>query len=133
MILVLGVFAHPLRALELSGVAAVQDGDTIRIGEQVIRLNGIDAPESGQDCERGGRSYNCGAKAENKLRALLRGGVSCSGEQFDDFGRLLADCVVDSGNVSALMVRSGWALAFLKYSTAYVSEEDEARAGGHGL
>ena len=122
-----------VHAIEISGTAEVQDGDTIRIGTQVVRLNGIDAPENGQDCERKGRSYNCGAKAENKLRSLLRDGVSCSGEQFDDFGRLLADCTADGADVSGSMVRSGWALAFRKYSMAYVSEEDAARSNRHGM
>lgn len=127
------VASSPVQALEISGPAVVQDGDTFRIGRQVIRLNGIDAPENGQDCERQGRSFNCGAKAENKLRALLRNGVSCSGEQYDDFGRLLADCTVEGGDVSASMVRSGWALAFRKYSAVYVPQEDEARTGRHGM
>ena len=125
--------ASPAQAVELSGPAVVQDGDTIRIGTQVIRLNGIDAPENGQDCERSGRSYNCGAKAENKLRSLLRNGVTCSGDRFDDFDRLLADCVADGEDVSASMVRSGWALAFRKYSTDYIVDEEAAREGKRGM
>ena len=88
----MALVAFPAGAIELSGPATIQDGDTFRIGAQVIRLNGMDAPENGQDCERGGRSYNCGAKAETKLRSILRDGVACSGSGFDDFGRLLADC-----------------------------------------
>ena len=111
----------------------IQDGDTIAIGSQRIRLLGIDAPEDGQDCERGGRSYNCGAKAENALRSLLRDGVACVGSEFDDFGRLLADCRAAGQDVSAAMVRSGWALAFRRYSTAYVVEEDAARTAGAGM
>ena len=111
----------------------VQDGDTFKIGSQVIRLNGIDAPENGQDCVRSGRSYNCGAKAENKLRSLLRNGVTCSGQRFDDFNRLLADCVADGEDVSASMVRSGWALAFRKFSTTYVVDEEAAREDGRGM
>ncbi len=125
--------ASPVHALEVSGHAVVQDGDTFRIGSQVIRLNGIDAPENGQDCDREGRSYNCGAKAENKLRSILRNGVTCSGERVDDFNRLLSDCVADGEDVSASMVRSGWALAFRKYSTTYIDDEEVAREGKRGM
>lgn len=122
-----------VEALDLSGLALIQDGDTFRIGTQVIRLNGIDAPENAQDCERGGRSYNCGAKAENMLRSLLRGGVSCSGTDYDAYDRLLADCNANGSDVSAAMVRSGWALAYRKYSTSYVPEEDSARSERTGM
>ena len=36
---------------DLQGVASVIDGDTIEIHGTRIRLNGIDAPESGQLCQ----------------------------------------------------------------------------------
>ena len=123
----------PAAALDLSGPAIIGDGDTFRIGEQVIRLNGIDAPENGQNCKRGSRSYNCGAKAENMLWSLLRYGVTCTGSTFDDYDRLLADCRAGGLDVSAEMVRSGWALAYRRYSTAYVGEEDDARAEAVGM
>ena len=70
----------PAMALEISGPATIQDGDTFCIGAQVIRLYGIDVPKNGQNCEKGGLSLNCGDKAENKLRCLLRNGVTCSAE-----------------------------------------------------
>lgn len=41
------------------GVASVFDGDTLEIHGQRIRLHGIDAPESGQSCEKDGRQYRC--------------------------------------------------------------------------
>ena len=49
----------------------------------------------------------------------------------------LGDCLptaaLDDLDVSAEMVRSGWALAFRKYSTAYVDEEQRAQADGAGM
>ena len=48
----------------LTGVASVIDGDTIEIHGIRIRLHGIDAPESGQLCQRpGGEQWRCGQRA----------------------------------------------------------------------
>ena len=120
---------------EVAGPARIEDGDTLRIGAQAIRLHGIDAPEDGQDCERAdGSSYNCGADAENALRRLTRGGARCTGTRFDGYRRLIATC--SSGGVedlSAEMVRRGHALAYRRYSVDYVSEEAQAEAAERGV
>ena len=47
----------------LVGIPTVIDGDTIDINGQLIRLHGIDAPESKQFCVSGGKKYQCGQKA----------------------------------------------------------------------
>ena len=127
------MMSSPLAALELSGPALVTDGDTIAVGAQKMRLYGIDAFEDGQDCKRKGRFYDCGADSENALRILVRGGVSCVGSQFDTYDRLIATCRTMSGeDVSAMMVRAGHALAYRKYSSAYVAEEDDAKLARRG-
>ena len=90
--LVFAVLAFPAFALEVAGPANISDGDTIVIGDVKIRLSGLDAFEDGQDCTRSGRSYNCGADAENALRSMLRSGASCTGTEYDGYGRLLATC-----------------------------------------
>ena len=49
---------------DLQGVASVIDGDTIEIHGTRIRLNGIDAPESGQLCQDArGTARRCGQQA----------------------------------------------------------------------
>jgi endonuclease YncB( thermonuclease family) len=45
----------------------------------------------------------------------------------DRYDRSLGNCFVDGEDVSAWMVRSGWALSFVRYSHAY--DGDEAAAG----
>ena len=46
--------AWPVAAEEvhISGHASIVDGDTLDVGPIRIRLNGIDAPETGQTCGR---------------------------------------------------------------------------------
>lgn len=118
------------------GTARVVDGDTIQVAGTRIRLLGLDAPEQAQLCTdmRTGISVSCGVEARRTLSALLgQDEVSCLAEGEDRYGRLLARCQVQGQDVGAAMVRSGWALAFVRYTHAYEAQEAEARAAGAGL
>jgi endonuclease YncB( thermonuclease family) len=111
------------------GTATVIDGDTLRLDGQRIRLTGIDAPELHQLCTDHGRSAPCGERSKGALVRLIRTGpVSCTGDQRDRYGRLLAVCTVAEQDIGAAMVRAGQAIAYRRYSTTYVPEEDEARS-----
>ena len=56
-----GAKGKPTAPEELTGSGRIVDGDTIWIGETKIRLHGIDAPETKQECHRGdGNPYRCG-------------------------------------------------------------------------
>ena len=128
------ITATPAFSADVSGKPTVLDGDTIVINSVTVRLHGIDAPENGQDCQRAnGKEYNCGAEAENHLKRLLSGTVQCTGSQFDDYGRLIGTCESNGKNVSRAMVTAGWALAFRKFSTDYVNDEESAQAAKRGL
>ena len=60
--------------------------------------------------------------------------IECEQIDRDRYGRMVAICVRDDGtDLSRWMVREGYAIAFRRYSTAYVGEEGEARAGRKGL
>ena len=114
----------------LVGDVRVIDGDTIVIGDTRIRLEGIDAPETAQTCQRKWfGSWPCGTAATEALVKLIGGKpVSCQPRGLDKYGRTLAVCFVDGRDINAQMVRQGWAWAFVRYSTSYVQEEAEARA-----
>jgi hypothetical protein len=99
-----------------------------------VRLHGIDAPENGQDCTNSnGKSYNCGAAAEKHLKSLTRGTVVCTGNQFDNFGRLIGVCRANGKDINRAMVTAGWALAFRKFSSDYVSDETIAKTAERGI
>lgn len=61
--------------LPLSGPVDVKDGDTITINKVLVRLSGIDAPESGQRCAaRGGGTWDCASAATTRLRHIIEDG-----------------------------------------------------------
>jgi endonuclease YncB( thermonuclease family) len=112
----------------------VIDGDTIDVSGMRVRLEGIDAPESGQACtDARGQSWPCGMKATQELRAYLGNReLSCAPEGYDRYRRVLAICSLAGSDVNAWMVRQGWALAY-GYAGTYQSQQDEARAAKRGI
>ena len=118
----------------LSGAARAIDGDTIQLGGVRIRLHGIDAPESAQNCRAGGRFWACGRAATKALAGLVRGKrVACEQRGRDRYGRVVAVCAVAGRDLNAWMVADGWAFAYRRYSRAYVVEETRARAARRGI
>lgn len=116
----------------LSGIARVLDGDTIEIGSARVRLWGVDAPEGRQTCLDGSRRWPCGRRAAQALAGRIDGrSVTC--EERDRDGRIIAVCRHGGRDVNAWLVREGWALAYRRYTRAYVAEESGARAAKRGL
>ncbi len=124
---------HAASAETIAGPATVIDGDTIRIGEERIRLRGIDAPESRQECAAApGGTWRCGEAATVALAALAQAGLACEWSARDQYERILAICLsADGTNVNAALVEAGLAWSYL--STVFAAEEDRARAAGRGV
>lgn len=119
---------------DVTGQASVIDGDTIDIHGQRVQLHGIDAPESGQSCRKGGKRWRCGQAAANALAKMIgRQTVHCEGRDKDRYGRLVAECFAGGVNLNAAMVSKGLALAYRRYSEDYVPQEDAARGAGQGM
>ncbi|MEA9565861.1 MULTISPECIES: thermonuclease family protein [Xanthomonas] len=115
----------PAGAAELVGRAAVTDGDTITVAHKRIRLWGIDAPESAQQCnDPDGRAWPCGRRSAAALDGyLIDKTVRCQQKDTDRYGRVVADCFVQGQSVNGWMVRNGWAVAYRQYATAFVADE----------
>jgi len=119
----------------IAGPARVIDGDTLDVAGQRIRLEGIDAPETGQICTTAtGASWSCGLAAAAALRKMTEAkDVACDSRGTDKYGRMLAVCYEDGAEINAELVRGGFAWAFIRYSQDYVFAEGEARAARAGI
>lgn len=112
------------------GAAIVNDGDSITLGTERVRMRGIDAPEYTQTCRRDGADYPCGTLARQSLVRLIAGRpVTCSGWQKDRYGRLLGDCKAGDTDLNRAQVEAGWAVAYGDFER----EEAAARAAKAGI
>ena len=97
-------------------VTRVVDGDTFYLDsvETRIRIWGLDAPERG---ERGGNA------ATRALREIAHGRrLDCKQVDIDRYGRIVGQCFLPDGrDVAALMIESGTAQEYLRYSGGYYS------------
>ncbi|KAF0675418.1 thermonuclease family protein [Profundibacterium mesophilum] len=120
---------------ELSGRVRVVDGDTIAVGQENVRLLGIDAVEKDQTCRAAdGGSYPCGVYVTDWLRARAEGRRAvCEVEERDRYGRHVALCRIDGDDIAAELVEAGLATAYRRYSVRYVPAEDRARENGIGF
>jgi len=110
--LLLATCPFPAAAQIISGNATALDGDTIDMTGQRIRLFGIDAPELGQKCARGGTNWDCGADAKRHLGLLLQAGeVKCSVRAQNAQGLAVGRCMIDERDLSEAMVAAGFAVA----------------------
>lgn len=117
-----------------TGTARSIDGDSLYVGDTEVRLFGIDAPEFKQSCTRNGQPWSCGAAAADQLSKLVTGKqVRCVEMDTDEHGRTVARCSVGNVDVNRAMVTSGYAVAYRRYSFAYVSAEQAAKAHSRGL
>lgn len=115
-------------------VVKVIDGDTIELNSEKIRLYGIDAPEKGQPCKKNNAPYDCGNASKEHLKFLLTGlKVNCEKKDKDKWGRHVAVCSADGEDISRLMVRHGWAIAYKEYSTAYIEDQNFAELNKLGM
>lgn len=95
-------------------VVWVPDGDTLILeGREIVRLKGIDAPETGYEDER---DHYFAHESTQRLEELTKGrslNLQVGQEPEDRFGRTLAYVYLPTGeNLNILMVREGLAFYY---------------------
>lgn len=133
--LALSGLAPSALAETFAGRARVIDGDSLAIGARQVRLHGIDAPEARQTCTGAdGRDWACGAWATRELAALVADRQTvCETRDIDRYGRSVARCRVDGQDLGRALVHAGAAMAYRRYSQAYVGDEAAAKRAGRGI
>jgi endonuclease YncB( thermonuclease family) len=113
---------------------AVVDGETLRINETVVHLQGVEAPPRGRMCQRvNGPSFDCGSAAAAALADLVRGRrVVCHLTGRDATGYPQAQCLAGETELNRRLVAEGWARARAEMP-AFTHEESEARTAARGL
>ncbi len=125
---------------DIIGIPKITDGDTIVINDIRIRFTGSDAPESyffgkTQTClDEDGKEWECGKAATKKLKQLINNQtVRCTDEGLDRYGRTLGICFVGDMDLQAEMVKSGMAVAYLRYSDRYEQQQNYAKKVKAGM
>jgi endonuclease YncB( thermonuclease family) len=131
----LWLLASSALAAEVTGIPRIVDGDTVEIAQTKIRFAGIDAPETDQLClDAKGQKWACGITARDELIKFSAGQPwTCEITGTDKYGRSLGNCFIEAEDVSKWMVRSGWALSFVRYSHVNDTDEVAARNARAGL
>ena len=122
-------------AADISGVPKIREGDQIQIGSTRIRLSGIDAPPVDQLClNNASERWSCGVAARDELiKHVENKSWTCHVRQTDRRGRLVARCDVDGEDIQKWLVRSGWALSYVRVSHDYDEDEKAARDARAGM
>lgn len=99
-------------------VEYVIDGDTFRLNGERIRLWGIDAPEL---------STMDGKASRNRLNSwIIDQHLRCVEKDVDRYRRIVAQCYIGDQDIAGLMVGTGWAKDWPKYSNGYYRDHEEA-------
>ncbi len=120
-------------------MVSVVDGETLKLRDTVIRLEGITAPPRGHACRTAsGMGYDCGAAATEALADLVRGhSVECQLDGRDASGFTQALCESGGRALNRALVLAGWARAQANRpagsAVSYGSEEADARLERRGF
>jgi endonuclease YncB( thermonuclease family) len=121
-------------------VVSVVDGDTLQVGDRVVDLFGIDAPELGQHCLHDDGWQSCGLAAAFELRKLLaleKGKLTCTpvsrapAVQPGLAHREL--CRIGDVDLANVLLEAGYAMATDDADQSYHDSEKSAQRARLGL
>ena len=140
------VWFQSLNSEEIYGIPKIIDGDTVHIKSKKIRLEGIDAPEMRQQCQKTylqisaivgfnfKKNYSCGIVSKKRLiNKIYKSNINCISSGQDRYKRYLATCYKDKINLNKWMVRNGLAVAYKRYSKDYLRDEVYAKENKLGI
>ena len=112
----------------VEGPAKVIDAGTLKIGDKVIKLQGVITPGARQKCRKGSLPWLCGAAARGHLVKLAQDKTIRCLKSGDYYAR----CFVGGTDLAKDLARNGWAVA-AKDGLLYRDAEDTARAEKLGM
>jgi endonuclease YncB( thermonuclease family) len=120
---------------DISGRALAIAGDLMKVDGTLVRINGIEAPSTGQPCYRAnGRRWNCASVARSGLARIVRGrNLTCTPSGQDNRGYVLADCRIGQTDVAKALVQHGYVFAVRSFFGQLNETEDAARAAKKGI
>jgi endonuclease YncB( thermonuclease family) len=109
----------------INGTAIIHDGDTLSIGKQRIRLQGVSAPEF---------SDPRGPRSRAALEDIVNGrDLACWPDGTKSFKRIVARCFIGEIDIGRALIVQGWAFADRRFAQDYDGAELAARRSGLGL
>ncbi len=137
LLVALHLFLSPVSDVSAQEPAEVVSAETLRIGDQLYRLHGVDAPEADQQCWLTSSLYPCGEIAKAALMDLVAGSpdVRCEALESDSAndGEILARCFSEGYDLSEGMTYTGWAMADPQTGERYRQFQEDAEKAGRGL
>lgn len=113
------LFTFPAIAEPITGsVSKIRDGDTFLIGNQPIRLCGIDAPESKTKAGKNATIFITQALRGKAVKCIPVGeGTVCDGRsRRTNHDRIVAQCFVQGRDIAEMLVRARHACDWPKFS-----------------
>ncbi len=119
---------------DFSSYAFVHDDGTLKIRNHVIHLYGIYIPDAGTSCQTFSSPPQCGSRAALALKFEIGSHfVRCEKKSDGPQRSIIAQCWVEDEDLSAYLLRYGWAVALPNAPFTYTVLEKVARHQGIGI
>ena len=126
---------NPLDYPRITGVSRVVSGDTITLGQYIVKLFGVAAPDISQTCANAsGAGYRCGQQSVSWLSEWLADNeIACHIINRTEQGVLNGVCLLGDYDIGAAIVNAGWAVANIRQSKIYLPYQQQASSNKRGL
>jgi len=123
-----------IAAADFEGFPFVNDDGTLRIHHATIHLYGILIPPTDESCRMYVRPVDCAPRAVLALKFNIGSSfVKCHRKTRNEDGSYVAQCTADDNDLSAMLLRQGWAAALPDAPYEYKVLEKIARTRGIGI